>query len=75
MLTPGVRVRRSSNFLPRIGSVSTVSSFSVVAEDVRVDSMTRGEVRTVTVSATPPTFIWSGSVIDCPTVSTTPSCT
>ena len=37
--------------------------------------MTRGEVRTVTVSATPATFIAIGSVIDWPTVRTTFSCT
>ena len=51
------------------------SSLSVVAAAVRVDSMTRGEVRTVTVSATPDTFIATGSVTVWPTVSTTFSCT
>ena len=37
--------------------------------------MTRGDVRTVTVSETPATFIATGRVIDWPMVSTTFSCT
>ena len=74
MLTPGVSVSRSSNLRPRIGVDSTVSSFSVFAAAVRVESMTRVDDETVTVSATPDTFIAIGRVIDCPTVSTTFSC-
>ena len=75
MLTPGVRVSRSSNFRPRMGSDSTVNSFKVVAADVRVDSITPWVVLTVTVSATPATFIAAGRVSACPTVSVTFSCT
>ena len=75
MLTPGVRVRRSSNLRPRMGRFSTVSSFSVVAAAVRVDSMTRGVPETVTVSDRPETFMAIGKVIVCPTVSSTLSCT
>jgi hypothetical protein len=75
MLTPGVNVSRSSNLRPRIGSVSTVSALSVVAADVRLDSITRGDVLTVTVSATPDTFIAIGNVSAWPTVSVTFSCT
>ena len=74
-LTPGVSVSRSSNFLPRIGVVSTVSWFSVFADAVRVDSTTLGDVVTVTVSATPDGFRTTGSVTDWPTVSCTFSCT
>ena len=34
MLTPGVRVSKSSNFLPRIGVAFTVVSFRVVLASV-----------------------------------------
>ena len=54
---------------------STVSVPSVVAEAVRVESTTLVPPVTVTVSATPPTFMATGSVTVCPTVSGTSSCT
>ena len=56
-------VSRSSNLRPRIGIVSIVVWFSVVAAAVREVSITRVAVVTVTVSATPETFIATGSVI------------
>ena len=52
MLTPGVSVRRSSNFRPRIGVVLTVVSFSVLLTCVRVGS-TVEEPLTVKVSWAP----------------------
>ena len=57
MLTPGVSVSRSSNLRPRIGVVSIVFWSSVLAAAVRVASMTGDCVVTVTVSATPETFM------------------
>ena len=57
MLTPGVSVRRSSNLRPRIGVVSIVFSSSVLAGAVRVVSIVGDCVVTVTVSATPDTFM------------------
>ena len=60
MLTPGVSVSRSSNLRPRIGVVSTVSSFSVVADAGARRFDDAGRVVTVTVSATPDGFIDDG---------------
>ena len=60
---------------PRIGIVSIVFWSSVVAAAVLDVSITRVSPLTVTVSATPDTFIETGSVIAWPTVSGTLSCT
>ncbi len=74
-LTPGVSVSRSSNLRPRIGIDSIVAWLIVVAAAVREVSMTGVPVVTVTVSATPDTFIATGRLIDWPTVRSTFSCT
>ena len=75
MLTPGVSVSRSSNLRPRIGVVSIVRSFSVLAAVVRVVSTAGDVVVTVTVSATPDTFIAGVSRTASPTLARTFSCT
>ena len=75
-LTPGVSVSRSSNLRPRIGVVSIVALVQRARRRaVRVVSTTGVPVVTVTVSATPDTFIAAGRVTDWPTVSSTFSCT
>ncbi len=55
MLTPGVRVSRSSNLRPRMGVVAIVVSLSVVETSVR-DVSTVGVPVTVTVSVAVETF-------------------
>jgi hypothetical protein len=74
MLTPGVSVSRSSNLRPRIGVVSIVVAFSVVAIAARVVSTT-GVPVTVTLSATLPTASRGVRLIAWPTVSATLSWT
>ena len=59
MLTPGVSVSRSSNFLPRTGVVLTVVSFRVVLTSVLTVS-TLGWAVMVTRSCTDETFIDTG---------------
>ena len=65
MLTPGVSVSRSSNLRPRIGVEAMVRWSSVVDAAVRVVSIAGVWVVTVTVVATPETFIvgarWTAS--------------
>ncbi len=75
MLTPGVSVSRSSNFRPRIGVEPMVRSSSVVDAAVRVVSIAGACVVTVTVAATPETFIvgarWTASPTEAWTFSMT----
>src|SRR5229473_515643 len=72
--TPGVSVRRSSNLRPSTGVELTVSSFSVDDDSVLVTSMIGTSVTTIC-CATAETFIVTGSVMVCPTVRFTFSCT
>src|SRR3954463_9411658 len=74
MLTPGVRVSKSSNLRPRIGVVFTVCSLIVVLASVFTVSTTGVEV-IVTRSSTPDTFIVTGKFSVWPTVSSIVSAT
>ncbi len=67
MLTPGVSVSRSSNFLPRMGVVLIVTWFSVVLDSVLLRSTTGVAVTTMR-SATADTFMVTGSEKAWPTV-------
>jgi hypothetical protein len=73
-LTPGVSVRKSSNFRPRMGVFSTAAWFSVVATAARAVS-TLDMPLTVAVSCTADTVMRGLRLIAWPTVSTTSSCT
>src|SRR5258708_34947742 len=74
-LTAGVSVSRSSNLRPRIGVVAIVLSLSVLAGAVRLAATVDACVVTVTVSATPDSFIEGVSRADSPTLTATFSCT
>ena len=66
---------RSSNLRPRIGVVSIVRSLSVLAAATRVASTVAAWVDTVTVSATPDSFIVGFTRTASPMVTRTFSCT
>ena len=68
MLTLGVSVSKSSNFLPRIGVVLTAVSFSVVLASVFAVS-TVGVLVMVTRPSTDETVNATGTLSACPTVS------
>ena len=74
MLTPGVRVSRSSNFRPRIGVVLTVVSLSVLLTSVRVMSIWAVPGHRDRLGG-PDTFNTGLRLMDCPTVRMTSSCT